>query len=49
LATVIKSLLRNPQSLDSLGLAGRQRMLTKFTWKRAAEQTVAVYRKVIGN
>ncbi len=48
LAAVIKSLLDNPQSLYSLGLAGRQRMLTKFTWKRAAEQTVAVYRRVIG-
>ncbi|MFO7877821.1 MAG: glycosyltransferase family 4 protein [Desulfovermiculus sp.] len=47
LAAVIKSLLRHPESLLSLGLAGRQRMLSKFTWKRAAEETVAVYRKVI--
>jgi glycosyltransferase involved in cell wall biosynthesis len=48
LAAVIKSLLRHPESLISLGLAGRQRMLSKFTWKRAAQETVAVYRKVIG-
>ncbi|MDZ7760690.1 MAG: glycosyltransferase family 4 protein [Desulfovermiculus sp.] len=47
LAAVIKSLLRHPESLSSLGLAGRQRMLSKFTWKRAAEETVAVYRQVI--
>ncbi|MBS3780622.1 MAG: glycosyltransferase family 4 protein [Desulfovermiculus sp.] len=47
LAAVIKSLLGNPESLYSLGLNGRQRMLTKFTWKRAAEETVDVYRKVI--
>ncbi|MFP4284930.1 MAG: glycosyltransferase family 4 protein [Desulfovermiculus sp.] len=47
LAAVIKSLLRHPESLFSLGLAGRQRMLSKFTWKRAAQETVGVYRKVI--
>lgn len=47
LARVIKSLLCSPESLYSLGQAGRQRMLAKFTWQRAAEETVAVYRRVI--
>jgi glycosyltransferase involved in cell wall biosynthesis len=45
---VIRSLFNNPESLESLGRAGRQRMLTRFTWKRAAEETVDVYRTVIG-
>jgi glycosyltransferase involved in cell wall biosynthesis len=48
MAAVIRSLFNNPESLESLGRAGRQRMLTRFTWKRAAEETVDVYRTVIG-
>ena len=47
LAAVIRSLLAQPETLNSLGQAGRRRMLNQFTWKRAAEETEAVYRRVL--
>jgi glycosyltransferase involved in cell wall biosynthesis len=47
LAAVIRSLFNNPESLESLGRAGRQRMLSRFTWRRAAEETIGVYRQVL--
>jgi glycosyltransferase involved in cell wall biosynthesis len=31
-----------------MGLAGRERVLSLFTWRRAAERTVDSYRELIG-
>ncbi len=47
LAEAIKALLDNPEFADKLGRAGYKRVQDNFTWKRAAEKTVAAYREVI--
>ncbi len=47
LADAIVDLLDNPAKAQALGQAGYRRMQSHFTWKRAAEKTVAAYREVI--
>lgn len=47
LARGIASLLDNPERAKAIGMAGRQRVLAHFTWRRAAERTVDVYREVL--
>jgi glycosyltransferase involved in cell wall biosynthesis len=49
LARAIVDILDHPQRARALGQAGYQRVLTQFTWRRAAEKTVAVYREVMGD
>jgi glycosyltransferase involved in cell wall biosynthesis len=47
LASAIRELLSNPIQAKELGMAGYRRVQKHFTWKRAAEKTVAAYREVI--
>lgn len=47
LAAAIDQLLDQPERRDAMGRAGRERVLEHFTWRRAAERTVDVYREVI--
>lgn len=47
LASAIDQLLDQPERRMEMGRAGRARVLEHFTWKRAAERTVDVYREVI--
>jgi glycosyltransferase involved in cell wall biosynthesis len=47
LAAAIDQLLDQPERRDAMGRAGRERVLQHFTWRRAAERTVDVYREVI--
>ena len=47
LAQAIREILDNPELAGVLGLAGYQRVQKYFTWLKAAEKTVAAYRKVI--
>ena len=47
LAAAIVHLLENPARAGALGRAGYQRVMAHFTWRRAAEKTVAVYNEVI--
>ncbi|MEW2114628.1 glycosyltransferase family 4 protein [Streptomyces sp. NPDC005474] len=47
LATALATLLANPELRARLGRAGRERVLARFTWARAAEGTVAHYREAI--
>jgi glycosyltransferase involved in cell wall biosynthesis len=47
LARAIEQLLDRPEQRAAMGEAGRRRVLEHFTWKRAAERTVEVYREVI--
>lgn len=47
LARAIESLLDDPERRAAMGRAGRQRVLAQFTWRRAAERTVAAYHEVI--
>ena len=43
----IKETLRDPKKARKWGQNGRQRVLDYFTWKKVAEQTLAVYGKLI--
>ena len=47
LAGAMRELLNNPLRAQKLGMAGYKRVHKHFTWKRAAEKTVAAYREVI--
>jgi glycosyltransferase involved in cell wall biosynthesis len=47
LAAAIEQLLDQPERRNAMGRAGRERVLQHFTWRRAAERTVDVYREVI--
>lgn len=47
LAAALSRLLADPALRARLGRAGRERVLTHFTWARAAEGTVARYREAI--
>lgn len=44
LAAAIASLLDDPEHRIAMGRAGRERVLERFTWRRAAELTVERYR-----
>ncbi|MFI9647733.1 glycosyltransferase family 4 protein [Streptomyces sp. NPDC052040] len=47
LAAALNRLLGDPRLRARLGAAGRERVLRRFTWARAAEGTVARYREAI--
>jgi glycosyltransferase involved in cell wall biosynthesis len=47
LARPIRELLDAPQRREAMGVAGRQRVLSLFTWRRAAERTAEIYREAI--
>lgn len=47
LAKPILALLANPELRLTMGHAGRQRVAEHFTWRRAAELSVEVYREVL--
>lgn len=47
LAATIAKALANPDLRASVGAAGRQRVLERWTWKRCAELTVEQYREVL--
>ncbi|MPY36197.1 glycosyltransferase family 4 protein [Streptomyces adustus] len=47
LAAALSRLLGDPRLRARLGRAGRERVLARFTWARAAEGTVAHYREAI--
>ncbi|MGW1210346.1 glycosyltransferase family 4 protein [Streptomyces sp. NPDC002499] len=47
LAAGLSRLLGDPELRERLGRAGRERVLARFTWARAAEETVARYREAI--
>jgi len=49
LAGAITGLLDQPAMAENLGKAGYTRVRDRFTWKTAAEKTVAAYREVIGD
>jgi glycosyltransferase involved in cell wall biosynthesis len=47
LAHAIADLVKRPQRAAAIGQAGYTRVQAHFTWRRAAEKTVAAYREVI--
>jgi len=48
LAARISDLLADPARAAAMGVAGRERVLAEFGWPAIAEQTVQVYRTVLG-
>ncbi|MGW2488241.1 glycosyltransferase [Streptomyces sp. NPDC001606] len=46
LGAVVRSLLADPERLARYGAAGRQRVLTHYTWDRVAEGVAGVYSEV---
>lgn len=47
LARPIAALLDAPGRRTAMGIAGRERVASLFTWRRTAERTVDVYREII--
>ena len=47
LGAKVSSLLENPETCARFGQAGRKRVEEKFSWTAIADQTVALYRKLI--
>jgi glycosyltransferase involved in cell wall biosynthesis len=47
LVNAITQLLENPEQAEKMGRAGFNRVHNRFTWKKAAEMTVAAYRETI--
>ncbi|HKU38925.1 MAG TPA: glycosyltransferase family 4 protein, partial [Polyangiales bacterium] len=47
LAQALDALLDQPARRIAMGKAGRERVLREFTWQRAAQRTVDVYREAI--
>ncbi|MDX6421798.1 MAG: alpha-maltose-phosphate synthase, partial [Trebonia sp.] len=43
LADALNLLLRDPGRADAMGLAGRERAVTEFSWDAIAAQTAALY------
>ena len=47
LADAIRLLMDNPGLRERLGSAGRSRIVERFSWRKAAEQTLAVYEEMV--
>jgi glycosyltransferase involved in cell wall biosynthesis len=47
LAQAIAAVCDDPQRAEAMGRAGYDRVMAHFTWTRAAQKTVAVYRRTI--
>jgi glycosyltransferase involved in cell wall biosynthesis len=43
----IKAVLRDPQRAKTWGKNGRNRVLEYFTWRKAAEQTLEIYKSFL--
>ena len=48
LAQAINRILLNPEMGERMGRAGRERVVEMFTWKRAADQTLSLYKDLLG-
>jgi glycosyltransferase involved in cell wall biosynthesis len=48
LAVRINELMADPALCEAMGKAGRERALEKFSWRSIAQQTHALYEKLIG-
>jgi len=44
----VNAVVADPGRAERLGAAGRERAVTQFSWTTIAEQTVALYRSLLG-
>jgi alpha-maltose-1-phosphate synthase len=49
LADALNLLLRDPGRAEAMGLAGRERAVTEFSWETVAAQTAALYAELIAS
>jgi len=49
LVNALKDLLNSPEKQKELSYKGRERVLERFTWKRAAKELVEIYKEAIIN
>jgi starch synthase len=47
-AEAMNRLIADPKLAESMGQAGRERVVANFSWSSIADQTVALYRKLLG-
>ncbi len=47
LADAVNELMADPGRRDAMGAAGRRRAVEQFAWSRIADQTVALYRRLL--
>jgi len=47
LAEAIRALLENPERCRAMGEAGARRIRERFSWRRTAEETLALYQEVL--
>jgi starch synthase len=47
-AAAVNALVADPTRAQSFGVAGRKRAQSQFSWTAIAEQTVELYRSVLG-
>lgn len=47
IALAIAALFRNPEQREQLAVAGRQRIVERFSWKKAAQELTDYYREVL--
>ena len=47
LASAIRMMWNDPDLRRKLGEGGRKRILEKFNWRKAAEETLAVYEEIV--
>jgi starch synthase len=45
----VNELLADPARAETMGKAGRERAVEHFAWGAIAEQTAALYRRVVGS
>jgi len=48
IADAIRMMMDAPDLRDRLGRAGRQAILERFSWRKAAQETLAVYEEMLG-
>jgi glycosyltransferase involved in cell wall biosynthesis len=48
LADAIRLLMDHPELREALGRGGRRSILERFSWRKAAEETLAVYEELLG-
>jgi starch synthase len=48
LAEAVNALMADPGRREAMGLAGRRRAVERFSWSSIADETVALYRGLVG-
>jgi alpha-maltose-1-phosphate synthase len=47
IAAAVNELLADPERTAAMGVAGRERAVSEFAWRAAADRTVEIYRSLV--